>query len=365
MQHSHRHPDICIAGAGIIGLSLALELHHRGYRVTVLDQGLALQEASTAAAGMLAAGDPENPAQLFPLANLSLSLYPAFLDRLHALSSLRVPFQTQTTLQSLPSQIAAPGGELSETDLAHLLPALHPAGHRFTLLDERSIDPRQLATALLSAVEGSAINLRLNERVVSTNPSANPNGSCVEVHTAADTVSAAIFIDCTGAWAASTSLTGLPITPKKGQLLSLALPSSLPLDLVVRTHEVYIVPRTSGPNAGRAILGATVEDAGFDKTVHASDIASLRAIAGALLPPLAHAAQLEAWAGLRPATPDGLPLLGALDHQPNHLLATGHYRNGILLAPATALVMAQLITRESPSINLAPFSPSRSLLQPA
>ena len=95
-------------------------------------------------------------------------------------------------------------------------------------------------------------------------------------------------------------------------MLSVALPPSLPLHLVVRTPDIYIVPRTSGPNAGRAIIGATIEDAGFDKTVHPSDIAHLRSLAAALLPPLADAPQLEAWAGLRPATPDGLPLLGAL-----------------------------------------------------
>src|SRR5271154_5108747 len=97
------HPDICIAGAGIIGLSLALELHHRGVHVTVLDQAAPLAESSTAAAGMLAAGDPHNPPELRPLANLSLSLYPAFLDRLRALSGIRVHFQTHATLQALPS----------------------------------------------------------------------------------------------------------------------------------------------------------------------------------------------------------------------------------------------------------------------
>jgi glycine oxidase len=147
-------------------------------------------------------------------------------------------------------------------------------------------------------------------------------------------------------------------------MLAVSLPPSLPLRLVVRTPDIYIVPRTSGPNAGRAIIGATVEDAGFDKTVHPSDIAHLRSLAAALLPPLAEAPQLEAWAGLRPATPDGLPLLGALPTSHNHFLATGHYRDGILLAPATAHVMAQLLTGEAPSIDLAPFSPNRTPITP-
>ena len=142
-------------------------------------------------------------------------------------------------------------------------------------------------------------------------------------------------------------------------MLSVALPASLPLDLVLRTPDVYIVPRTKGPGAGRAIIGATIEDAGFDTTVHPADIASLQAKAAALLPPLASAAVLESWAGLRPATPDGLPLLGPLRGEPRHLLAAGHYRNGILLAPATARVLADLATGVAPALDVTAFSPAR------
>ena len=357
-----QHPDICIGGAGIIGLSFALELDRRGYRVAIFDQGAPLAEASTAAAGMLAAGDPDNPPRLRALADLSLSLYPEFLERLRLLSGLRVPFQTRTALQSLSPHLPSSEAVLSSADLAHLLPSLLPAAHRFLLLDELSLDPRQLATALLSAVRATSIDLRPVTRILS----AHAGSRHVKIHTAAGSITAAKFIDCTGAWASSTSsLSSLPVTPKKGQMLSVALPSSLPLRLVVRTPEIYIAPRTAGPHAGRAIIGATVEDAAFDKTVDSSGIANLRSLAAALLPPLADAPQLEAWAGLRPATPDGLPLLGALSGRPNHLLATGHYRNGILLAPATAHVMAQLISGEAPSVDLAPFSPTRIQRPPA
>jgi glycine oxidase len=356
-------PGICIAGAGLIGLSLALELHRRGVHVTVLDQSAPLTEASTTAAGMLAAGDPHNPPQLRPLATLSLSLYPAFLDRLRALSGIHIPFQTHTTLQALPPDIPSPGGELTRADLAHLLPPLTPGNHRFILLDENSLDPRQLAIALLAAVRATTIDLRPNTPVLST----SSLGNAIEIYTPTGVVHASRFVDCTGAWASTTSRLSnlqvtpkIQVTPKKGQLLAVSLPPSLPLSVVVRTSDIYIVPRTSGPNAGRAIIGATIEDAGFDKTVHPSDINRLRNLAAALLPPLAGAPQLEAWAGLRPATPDGLPLLGALPAHPNHFIATGHYRDGILLAPATAHVMAQLLSGESPSIGLAPFSPTRT-----
>jgi glycine oxidase len=353
-------PDVCIAGAGIIGLSLALELHHRGVSVTVLDRSTPLAEASTAAAGMLAAADPHNPPQLRPLADLSLSLYPNFLDRLHSLTGIRVPFQTHTTLQALPPGMRNPTGELTPEDLARLLPALCAGNHRFLRLDEHSLDPRQLATALLAAVRSTAIDLRPDTPVLSTRSSSN----AVEIQTPTTLLRSKQFVDCTGAWSSANShLSHIQVSPKKGQMFAVSLPPSLPLHCVIRTPDIYIVPRTSGPHAGRAVIGATIEDAGFDKTLHPSDIAHLRSLAAALLPPLADAPQLEAWAGLRPATPDGLPILGAL--RSNHFLATGHYRDGILLAPATAHVLAQLLLEEQPSIDLTPFSPTRTPPKPS
>lgn len=353
-----QHPHLCIAGAGIIGLSLALELHHRGYRVAVLEQGVPLAESSFAAAGMLAAHDPDNPPQLLPLAALSLSLYPDFLNRVRTLSGLHVPFQTHTTLQSVPLHTATAGSQLTTKDLVHLFPALTPREHRFILLDEDSLDPRQLASALLAAVHTTTIDLRPHTPVLST----RSIGNTVEITTPSGTIYAAHFINCAGAWAAASSrLLNIPVTPKKGQMFSVVLPPSLPMHFVVRTPDVYIVPRTAGPAAGLAIIGATVEDIGFDKIVHPADIDRLRSLATTLIPVMAEAHQLEAWCGLRPATPDGLPVLGPVPGQPNHFIATGHYRNGILLAPATAKVMAQLILDETSDTDLSPFSPGRFL----
>jgi glycine oxidase len=354
-----RYPEICIAGAGIIGLSLALELHHRGASVVVLDQSTPLSEASSAAAGMLAAADPDNPLQLRPLSNLSLSLYPAFLDHIESLTGIRVPFHTNTTLQALPPHLTA---TISEQDtvapetLALLQPQLNPGDRRFLFLSENSLDPRELASALLEAVHSTSIDLRPHSPIQSV----RHLRSSVDVETASGVIRAARFVDCTGAWALTAHLLhGLHVVPRKGQMLAVSLPPSLPLHLVVRTPEIYVVPRTVGPSANRAIIGATVEDAGFDKTVRATDIAHLRAQAATLLPSLADARKLEAWAGLRPATEDGLPILGLIPDHPNHFIATGHYRNGILLAPATAHVMSQILADERPSVDLAPFSPER------
>lgn len=350
------HPDICIAGAGIIGLSLALELHRRGARVTVFDQGAPLSEASTAAAGMLAACDPDNPPRLRPLSDLSISLYPNYLARLQELAGVRVPFHTSTTLQALPHDILPASNTLTPEDLSHLLPQLVPGDRRFILLEEHSLDPRELAQALLAAVRTTTIDLRAHTpiRVVRSIDQA------IEIHTPTGTLHPGLFVDCSGAWATTSALLPhLRISPKKGQMLAISLPPSFPLHFVLRTPEVYIVPRTAGPIPTRAVIGATVEDAGFDKTVHPADIAHLRNLAASLLPSLANAPELETWAGLRPSTPDGLPLLGPLPGQQNRFLATGHYRNGILLAPATAYVMAQLINNETPAVDLSPYSPDR------
>jgi glycine oxidase len=334
--------DYLIAGAGIAGLSLALELVSRGASVTVLDAGQALRQTSWAAAGMLAVDDPLNPPALLPLSRLSAALYPEFLDRIADLSGVRVPFQTTATLEA-----GDPEGALA--DPRELVPALDPGSYRFHLLAERSVDPRQLAAALLAAVRAAGIDLREHtplERV-------HANADCVRVQSASGVFAASRLIDCMGSWSPA------PVSPRKGQMLAVAIPPGLDLACVVRVPGIYIVPRTEGPNAGRAILGATLEDAGFDLTVHPSDILSLNAKAVELIPALAEAEFLESWCGLRPATADGLPILGATERQPRYVLATGHFRNGILLAPATARIVAQLLLGEEPQVDLEPFSPAR------
>jgi glycine oxidase len=145
-------------------------------------------------------------------------------------------------------------------------------------------------------------------------------------------------------------------------MLRVQLPPSLAnLREVHRSEHIYIVPRTFGPQAGTALIGATVEDAGFDTSIHSPDLAHLRSLAAELLPALADthlAPEVESWAGLRPSTPDSLPILGRLNSS-QEFIATGHYRNGILLAPATAAVLADLLEARTPTVDLTPFAASR------
>ena len=123
---------------------------------------------------------------------------------------------------------------------------------------------------------------------------------------------------------------------------------------VVRAEEIYLVPRSDG----RIIVGATVEEKGFDKRVEAEVIQALHQAAAVLVPELGEARIHESWAGLRPGTPDELPLLGRGTFD-RFFVASGHYRNGILLAPVTAMLMAQLIRGQAPSLDLNGFSPAR------
>jgi glycine oxidase len=309
---------VVIAGGGLIGLSIALELHQRGIASTVLETGRALAQASTAAAGMLAAEDPHNPPELRELSRYSLSLYPEFLERLERLSGLSVPIQTKVTIQ-------------------------HTSGGT-ERLDEDSLDPRQLAPALLAAVRSAGIDLREDCEVVDI--------ARLPGHT---------FIIAAGAFSDGVHFDmDIPVTPRKGQMLRAALPESLRnLREVHRSEHVYIVPRTQGPQAGSALIGATVEDVGFNITTHPSALAGLRTLAAKLLPTLADeraAPTIESWAGLRPATPDGLPLLGRTGEL---FIATGHFRNGILLAPATAAILADLIESKPPAVSLSAFAPDR------
>jgi glycine oxidase len=362
--------DVVIAGAGIIGLSLALKLATRGLRVTVLERSRAMTESSWAAAGMLAARDPENPPQLAALAQFSLALYPGYLSQVEHLSARKVPLRTTTTLQAshpgesfnIPNQPAV--RKLSLAELHAIEPNLHPHNREFLLLEEQSLDPRDLCIALPLAAHSAGVKLVENSPAISVD--FTPEGWLIQTSTTP--IAAGHFVNCAGAWAASPALgrlaAGAPaITPRKGQMVTVRLRGAHHPQLrqVLRTPGIYLVPR----GEGRITIGATVERAGFDKSVEPRAIAALLQAAAELYPPIAHAEILESWAGLRPASADDLPLIGPLPNPPpsttraQYWIAAGHFRNGILLAPATARVLAQAICNEPHSLDLSAFDPAR------
>jgi glycine oxidase len=368
------NPDIVIAGAGIIGLSLAVDLANHGLRITVLERGLAMAESSWAAAGMLAATDPENHPALTKLALQSLALYPNYLAQIERLSGKKVPIRTTQALQAVKSSPLH--HKVSRAELQALVPHLQTGVREFLLLDEPSLDPRDLCAALPIAARASGVDLREESSVIAT----EHQPTRILIHTPDTTIPATCFVNAAGAWAESPALTPTHgsdrqprITPRKGQMVAVRLAGPETFTYVLRTPDIYLVPR----GQGIVIIGATVEDTGFDKTVEPPVIAALLQTAAELYPPIAHGEIIETWAGLRPGSSDELPFIGAgaapssrlpagweavQSNHPRHYLASGHFRNGILLAPGTARVLSRLIRGLDPEIDLARFDPNRKTI---
>ena len=342
-------PDVIIAGGGIIGVSIALELRERGVQVLVLDRAEPGQEASSAAAGMLAAFDPETPAALCPLAQESARIFPDYVRKLESLSGMQVDLRSQGTIalfdgSSVP---AAPAvgtyHKLSADELRRIEPAVAIQGYSAFLVEESSVDPVLLMRAALKAAFAMGIDVRGGTEVTAI----RAHGGRIEVTAGQGRLSAAKAINCRGAWS------GAPVRPRKGQMLAVR-PQDTALEHVVHAPGIYVVPRSSG----RLVIGATVEDVGFDKTVEPEIIRDLHRAAVELVPGLASAEVLASWAGLRPGTPDDLPALGETE-TPGVFTASGHYRNGILLAPITARIMANLCMGKATGFDISAFSPLR------
>ena len=341
-------PDVIIAGAGIIGISLALELRTRGADVLVLDRAQPGSEASSAAAGMLAASDPETPVALRRLALESARLFPEFVSSIESASGISTDFRRPGTIA-----VGEHLGEvenhrtLSAEELKHMEPALAVREGKAFFVSEDSIDPALLMKAALQAAAQAGIEIRGGVNVLKLQSSSGN----VEVLTRSERFAAKAAVNCCGAWA------GAPVKPRKGQMLYLAPERSRLLQHVVRTPEVYVVPRSSG----QILVGATVEDTGFDKTVDSSTIRGLHGAAARYIPNLAAAPISDSWAGLRPGTPDDLPILGELEDE-RVFVASGHFRNGILLAPITARIMADLLLLGKSGNDISAFSPRRFTL---
>lgn len=353
-----RPQQVAIAGAGVVGLACALALRRRGLAVTLLEAGMSMREASWAAGGMLAVSDPENPLPLQPLSRYSRTLYDDFLAEIASLSGHSVRYRTRQALQLKSDQhrAAGSGRRLSHAEAVALAPGINPAaeGYEFCLLDEDSLDPRDLCAALPAAARARGIRIEEQTRVQACEWTERG----VRLRTSRGEYEADAFLNCAGAWS-SMLQPQLPVRPRKGQMLTVEQTEGTPLLCVLRSPDVYLIPRGDG----RIAIGATVEDAGFSKTVEPDALEQLRGRAAALFPPVRNARIVESWAGLRPGSTDELPVLDRLG--PRIFTATGHYRNGILLAPATAEIMGDLICGIEPAIDLAPFRLDRNAVQPS
>ena len=350
--------DAIIVGAGVIGLSLARRLQLSGLKVLVIEKHEPVSEASYAAGGMIAACDPDIADCLKPVVAASAEMYPQFVREIELESDEATDLRGTGTIAWFEHD-EEPGCEsarrLSIDELRRIEPMLPPREGAW-FLPEHSVDPPVLGRTLVKATRHVGADLVTGSPVVEV---LTANGRAAGVKTSQACYSAGIVVNCAGAWAGQIAPIEIPTHPVKGQMLCLVPASDAPrrgpvIQHVVRAPEVYIIPRSDG----RILLGATVEDAGFNKRVDPNVIQKLHRAGIEAAPALGSMRIHDAWAGLRPGSPDNLPIMGETS-LPGYFAATGHYRDGIMLAPITAHLMSQLICGRTPDFDLQPFSPLR------
>ncbi len=370
--------DVAIVGGGIIGTSIAFELASAALRVVVLDRQQPGLESSWAAAGMLSPGpDAPSAVPLVPFAKDSFRRYPDFVAAIENASRKSVNFARPATIEAF----TGPGAEqnrdamlaqydsldleiepLSLDAAKKLEPSFGPAVRAAALLAaEATIEPRALMAAAIEACKSSGVAFRTGLAVTSFLRDGN---RCTGVLAGAEKISAKFVVLAAGSFCATLAENQAgpelnsfarfaPTRPVRGQMLALRAPN-LKLARVLRSEHAYVVPRADGS----LIAGSTLENVGFQKEVTAEGKQKILHGISEMIPALASAEIIDSWSGLRPGTPDNLPIIGLTDTD-GLLVATGHYRNGILLAPATARVMRDLIVSGNSSFDIAPFSPLR------
>ncbi len=347
--------DVIVIGAGAIGLAIALELRWRGVNVTIVTRSFA-EAATQAAAGMLA---PEAegiaPGAMLNLCLRSRALYPAWVDKLEHLTGIHVGYWACGILAPMMTQVAdrAAASWCDRSQIDQLQPGLGTevvGGYWYP--QDAQVNNRALAQALWAAAQSAGVELQEGITIAQVQ---SQNGRITGLQTAAgELLQADHYILATGAW--SQALLPIPVVPRKGQMLSVRVPAgeNLALKTVLFGEAIYLVPRQDG----RIVIGATSENVGFLAGNTPFGLQQLLAEAIRLYPSLQHYPLQETWWGFRPATPDELPILGSSPYA-NLTLATGHYRNGILLTPITASLIADWVVDQQADPLLAAFSWSR------
>ncbi|HEX7117877.1 MAG TPA: glycine oxidase ThiO [Longimicrobiales bacterium] len=371
-----RTTDVAIVGGGVIGCALAWELARRGVDVTVVERGVPGHGASRAAGGMLApVAEADEPGPFLRLATASLGRWPAFVEAVREASGVPVEYRAAGKLCVALDDDGAAALEaayrwqraaghtvdwLNAADARALEPALSEAVQAATLVAaDHWVDNRRLGRALWVAAARAGARVRTGAAAVALLRGPGPAGSTGVIGVALDDggrVDAGAVVVAAGCW--SGLLAGLPrplpVIPVRGQMAAVrTVPPAL--GRTVMAGHTYLIPRGDG----RIIIGATSERVGFRAHTTPAGIASLLTAALRVVPSLADAPLTETWAGLRPGTPDGGPILGPDPEIPGLFYATGHFRNGILLTPITAALLADAVTGEPTSLPLDAFAPDR------
>jgi glycine oxidase len=357
---------VLIVGGGVVGCASAWFLAREGVSVTLVEREDVAAQASGAAAGMLLPyGEAEREGPFLDWCERSLALFPELCAELRERSGVDPEFEASGALH-----VAASAGEAARLrarqqrfagrdlewldaeglrDLdAQLAPAL--AGGLFSPR-EAHVRPPLLAQAYAAAA--LEIGARI-ERGVSSVGLRRAGGRVTGVDTSAGVREAGTVLLCAGVWTPAAAPIALPIEPVRGQILSLDN-CQPPLRHIVVGGGTYLVPKRDG----RVVVGATEERVGFDRRVTAGGLASLLEAAPRLVPALADCAFRDAWAGLRPCTPDHLPAIGRVPDAPGLMVAAGHHRNGVLLSPVTGRLVADLVLGKPPEAGAEAFDPAR------
>ncbi len=357
---------VAVIGGGVAGLSAAWRLRQSGCSVTLFDVGgIPSQDAAAtwASAGMLCARleMAHAPAPMKAFALSARAAWRAFAAEIDRASGIGCGFAERGALHAIfegePFPAEFDGTDLIDAISAHEIePGLAPAVRGAVWAPgEAHVDPRWLALALVRACRAAGVQFAADTRVTRLTESA---GTVTGVATGDDRRAFDRVLLAAGAWSARlltvSNLPGPRVRPVKGQMLSLASASPSAVSRPVWTSRGYIVPHADG----RIVVGATQEEAGFDAALDHAAIDALKAEAIRAVPALAGLAELERFAGFRPASDDGLPILGGIGIR--HLtLATGQFRNGILLAPLIADAAAQHVLRATLPSVAQPFAADR------
>ncbi|HTZ85028.1 MAG TPA: glycine oxidase ThiO [Solirubrobacteraceae bacterium] len=355
--------DVLVIGGGAIGLSIAWRARARGMSVTVLERGVLGGGTSRVAAGMLAPvaeaefGDAGRRA--LDLGLRSAALWPEFAAELEQVSGVELDLLRTGTLvlardqdeaRELERQIAfrdalgLPTRRLRASETRDREPALAPAMRlAYEAPDDHSVDPRRMLEALCAACEAVDVELREHSPAARIEFDAEGRATGAALAEGGESLLADRVVIATGAWSPQLQ-GGVPVRPVRGQLLRLRDPAGPGmLGRVVRFEGGYLVPRADG----RYVLGATVEERGFDLEPDAGGVYELLREAHEIVPGVRELKIEELCVGLRPGMPDNAPAIG-FGERPGLIWAAGHHRNGILLAPITARLVASLLV-ESPA----------------
>jgi glycine oxidase len=364
-----KHYDAVVAGGGLIGASIAFELAAEGLSVAVFDAQKPGREASWASAGMISpAPESSAMASLLPISMASVRLYPGFIQRVEEISGKTVGYRKEGALDLLLDGTA-------QSDIDEILALHRGAGLRAELLsgpeareiepaltaelraaiqrpDEASLDNRLLTEATLEAARRKGVEIFPGNGAKAL---WTEGGKCKGLHLQNGRVEAKWTVIAAGCFSARIEGAApyAPVTPAKGQMMALRC-ASVNLKKDLWSGHMYLVPR----NDGRIIAGSTVEYEGFDRNVTVAGMRKILAGAISLVPALESAHIEETWAGLRPDSPDHLPILGPTDLE-GLLIATGHFRSGILLTPVTARLIREWVTTQKVTEDWTPFSPLR------